>query len=377
MKFSAVFKLDTHYKTHKPLSYLTNASKIRALAVAITLSGLSVPAFACQIPKSYYKHVSCTASSRYFLAVKDSGAPVALLDRNGQKAVDLSRYTQVDASKLRSGLLPVQRLGRLGYVNMQGREVIPAVYDVLTADANTRGWARAVSNDRIVVKKNGRFGVINTSNKVIVPFSSTYQNISDFNQGVAQVRKNGTTSWIDSQGRAASNPNPAPRPQPTPAPTPTMQPTETVLANDQSQLVTKPETLTITSGASTSSSRQAVDNTSAWQPVWQAQKNDGKWGFVNDQGVPMITFSFDEVQPFSEGLAGVRIDSRWGFVNLAGDLVIPFRFEQQGVITEGADASYQGQPAFVFTAGKAWVGNLQNGAKMCIDKQGEYIGCDE
>ncbi|WP_230660053.1 WG repeat-containing protein [Psychrobacter sp. I-STPA10] len=370
-------------------------SSIGIVALCMMAMGFSLPAHACKIPKSYYKHVSCTASSRYFLAVKDSGAPVALLDRNGQKAVDLSRYTQVDSSKLRSGLLPVQRLGKLGYVNMQGREVIPAVYDILIDDANTTGWARAVSNERIVVKKNGKFGVINTSNKVIVPFSSRYQSISDFDQGVAQVRKSGKTAWIDIQGRAASNPNP-------PAPQPQFQTQSQPQSQSQSQrqpqsqstqpspaidIPTPQATVSITSTTTVSSAGSRTDNQKTANTqvsrtqindtrVWQPEKRDGKWGFVDHRGVAMITFSFDEVKPFSEGLAGVRIDNRWGFVNLAGELVIPFRFEQQGVITEGANASYQGQPAFVFTSGKAWIGNLQNGDKMCIDKDGKNVGCD-
>jgi hypothetical protein len=33
----------------------------------------------------------------------------------------------------------------------------------------------------------------------------------------------------------------------------------------------------------------------------------------------------DEVTPFSEGLAAVRVGNQWGFINEAGDLVIDFR----------------------------------------------------
>lgn len=87
----------------------------------------------------------------------------------------------------------------------------------------------------------------------------------------------------------------------------------------------------------------------------------------------MITYSFDEVRPFSEGLAGVRIDNEWGFVNLGGELVIPFQFKNGGV---NAGDNYKNQPAFVFTNGKAWIGNLENGNKMCIDKEGDSIACD-
>lgn len=44
-------------------------------------------AASCKIPKSYYKNVSCTASSGYFLAIKDFGAPVALLNSKGKKSL--------------------------------------------------------------------------------------------------------------------------------------------------------------------------------------------------------------------------------------------------------------------------------------------------
>ena len=69
----------------------------------------SAHAASCKIPKSYYKNVSCTASSSYFLAIKDFGAPVALIDKKGKRVVDLSRYQKVDADKLSGGLLPVLR----------------------------------------------------------------------------------------------------------------------------------------------------------------------------------------------------------------------------------------------------------------------------
>ena len=54
-------------------------------AVSILLSMIVVmptaQAAGCKLPKSYFKNVSCTANSSYFLATKDFGAPVALIDR--------------------------------------------------------------------------------------------------------------------------------------------------------------------------------------------------------------------------------------------------------------------------------------------------------
>ena len=297
-------------------------------------------AASCKIPKSYYKNVSCTASSGYFLAIKDFGAPVALINKQGKSVVDLSRYQKVDADKISGGLLPVLRNGRVGYVNMQGRETIPAMYDMLK---ESQGWARPVSEGRIVVKQNGHYGVIDTANKTIVPFSAAISDIDDYRSGMTRVRKNQAISWLDKNGKPTRDPN----------------------SNS------KADSQTSTTNENVKEMQQSAPSSPF--TTLQPRQQDGRWGFVDDNNVTMITYSFDEVRPFSEGLAGVRIDNEWGFVNLGGELVIPFRFDKSGV---SVGDSYKDQPAFVFTNGKAWIGNLKNGAKMCIDKEGASVGCD-
>ncbi|WP_201617638.1 WG repeat-containing protein [Psychrobacter immobilis] len=303
-------------------------------------------AASCKIPKSYYKNVSCTASNGYFLATKDFGAPVALLNSKGKKVVDLSRYQKVDADKIAGGLLPVLRNSHVGYLNMQGREVIPATYDMLK---ESQGWARPVSDGRIVVKKDGNYGVIDTANKTVVSFSASISDIDDYRGGVTQVRKNQATSWLDKNGKATSNPNGS---------------------NSNNEPLSSKQTANNSSATAPAQSRQAVPNRFT---TLQPRQQDGRWGFVDENNVTMITYSFDDARPFSEGLAGVRIDDNWGFVNLGGELVIPFRFANSGV---SSGDSYQGRPAFTFTSGKAWIGNLKNGNKMCIDKEGTGVGCD-
>ena len=299
-------------------------------------------AASCKLPKSYYKNVSCTSSSGYFLAIKDFGAPVALINSKGKAVVDLSRYHEIKADKISGGLIPVQRKNKVGYINMQGREVVPVIYDLLGESA---GWARAVSEGRIIVKKSGKYGVINTANKIIVPFSAAFSDIDDYRGGVARVNKNRAISWLDKNGKTTSDPN------------------------GSSNSNTGDES----ASSSESSSVQASQPITRFTTL-QPRKQDGKWGFVDDNNVIMITYSFDEVQSFSEGLAGVRIGKDWGFINLGGELVIPFRFSDSGV---SANDKYKGKPAFVFTDGKAWIGNLKNDTKMCIDKEGAGVACDE
>ena len=313
---------------------------VMSIIAATSFLMSNAQAASCKIPKSYYKNVSCTASSGYFLAIKDFGAPVALIDKQGKSVVDLSRYQKVDADKISGGLLPVLRNGRVGYVNMQGRETIPAMYDMLK---ESQGWARPVSEGRIVVKQNGHYGVIDTANKTIVPFSAAISDIDDYRSGMTRVRKNQAISWLDKNGKPTRDPN----------------------SNS------KADSQTSTTNENAKDMQQSAPSSPF--TTLQPRQQDGRWGFVDDNNVTMITYSFDEVRPFSEGLAGVRIDSEWGFVNLGGELVIPFRFDKSGV---SVGDSYKDQPAFVFTSGKAWIGNLKNGAKMCIDKEGSSVGCD-
>lgn len=316
------------------------------LAVSATTVCIPANAASCTIPKSYYKHVSCTSDSRYFLAVKDIGLPVALINKSGKKVLDLSRYQRVAADKISGGLMPIQRLGKVGYVNMKGREVIPAVYDQLSG---SQGWARPVAEGRIVVKKNGKYGVITTGKKVIIPFSSDITNITDYQGGFVKITKrNQGTQRFDKLGNI-SKPTPARR-----AKAPSRSPARNS-SNPVSAEVTPPKS-------------------SAPFTTLYPHQQDGRWGFVDDNDVTMITYSFHEVMPFSEGLAGVRIDDKWGFVNLGGQLVIPFRFDDKGVDKSGR---YKGAKPFTFKNGKAWVGNLKSGIKMCINTEGTNVSCDD
>ncbi len=392
-------------KQQRLSSSVPRLSLLAGMLMSVLFVMPTAQAASCKIPKSYYKNVACTAASGSFLATTDFGAPVALINNKGKRIIDLSRYQRVDANKISEGLLPVLRNGRVGYVNMQGREVVPAIYERFKGN---QGWARPVSEGRIIVKRNGDYGVITTTNQTIVPFSSIITDIDNYQGGVARVRRNQSTSWLDKNGKTTGDPN-------------------SNTNNDE---------LSAASNASIPSNKANAAQKMPFTTL-QPHQQDGRWGFVDDNNVTMITYSFDEVRPFSEGLAGVRVNEKWGFVNLGGELVIPFRFEDSGVaanvdaiIDERLNASnnenvnnddednrvsddfrarasseslvsdkdldadkslntkntaqgkvaanndsYKGAAAFVFKEGKAWVGNLKNGDKICIDTKGADVSC--
>ena len=359
-----------------------------ALAIGMLTTALfvipSAQAASCKIPKSYYKNVSCTASSGYFLAVKDFGAPVALIDKQGKSLVDLTRYQKVDADKISAGLLPVMRNSHVGYLNMQGREVIPVMYDVLN---DGQGWARPVSEGRIVVKQGGHYGVIDTANRTVVPFSAAISDIDDYRGGMARVRKNKAISWLDKEGNI-KNANT----QSTNTQNAGVKKDNSKSNDGKSAKNSRVNDRTAASKSEVKPSARAnsTQKNSASIPInrfttLQPRQQDGRWGFVDDNNVTMITYSFDEVRPFSEGLAGVRIDAEWGFINLGGELVIPFSFKDfdgsnnfndSNNKSLNLDSRYKDKPSFVFVADKAWIGSLENGTKMCIDKEGAAVACD-
>ena len=357
-------RLIFHYRVSRML-YL-NLHIVASLFILLIFSMSAAQAASCKAPKSYYKNVSCTSHSDYFLAIKDFGAPVALIDKNGKVVIDLLRYQQVDADKMASGLIPVLRNSHVGYINMQGREVIPPIYDRVSGGKN---WARAVSEGRIVVKRGAEYGVIDTNNQIIVPFSAAITDIEDYRGGRAKIRKNNSNSWLDKNGNNIKD-------------TKDSLPKNST-TNNSSTKNSSAKTDSLTQNSPKAPAPLAKP--AATFTTLQASQQDGKWGFVDEQNVIMITYSFDEVRPFSEGLAGVRIDDKWGFLNLGGDLVIPFQLDDFSFSpsdsAEGADSIsgiYQAQrhSAFIFNNGKAWVSTADNGDKLCIDKTGQPIGCD-
>ena len=62
-------------------------------------------------------------------------------------------------------------------------------------------------------------------------------------------------------------------------------------------------------------------------------------GFITPDGKVAVDFRFDRVQPFSEGLAAVRIGDRWGFIDRGGHLgELPLN-SRTGMLRRGASPS--------------------------------------
>ena len=58
-----------------------------------------------------------------------------------------------------------------------------------------------------------------------------------------------------------------------------------------------------------------------------AVKNNGLWGFINEEANEIIEPQYDDYCSFSHGLAAVCKNGKWGFINKQNEVVIPFEYE--------------------------------------------------
>lgn len=275
-------------------------------------------------------------------------------------------YQAVLASEFKHGLLPVQKNNKVGYINRNGKVVIKFEYDKFTGNR----WAAGMSDGRIIARKNGRYHLLDQTGKTISVLDRAITQISDFSQGTALVQQGNQQYRINKQGqKTGADAKPAAMPTPVlTKPAPTTPPVS--INTPQSSLSITSQTLP---NRTTQNPLTTTTNTPS-QALFHPTQRQGKWGFSDQYGVDMIVHVFDEVKPFSEGLAAVRQGDFWGFITPAGDLTIAFRFHKDGFVLKNATPSTPSTP-LQFENGKAWIGNLANGNKMCINPQGGDIAC--
>ncbi len=61
-------------------------------------------------------------------------------------------------------------------------------------------------------------------------------------------------------------------------------------------------------------------------------KKDGKYGFIDKTGNPVIPFNFDEIGTggFGESLCAVKVNNKWGYINTKGEYFYQPEFEEAG-----------------------------------------------
>jgi len=235
-------------------------------------------------------------------------------------------------NQIQGDVYPVKNNGYWGLLNQAGKETINCVFDSLLE----------ISNDQLVVKFRGLFGIINSHEEwLIAPQSFPLQLINDtcylelqpknkflkkFNGEIIYFTDNqidfksdhwteylpdGTIKTLNYQGQIISRVSP-----------PELDKLEEIFSESEGM---------------------------------RGIKRDGKFGFVDSRGRLRIANRYDGIGNFKEGLAPVKLLGKWGFLNMQDQIVINPNYD---IVQE-------------FSNGLSVV--RKNGKSGVIDKTGKFV----
>lgn len=181
--------------------------------------------------------------------------------------------------------------GKFGYVDKEGKVIIPLKYD----------WADDFHDGYAQVKLKDKYGVIDKSDKKIIPIK--YDDISDYSEGLFKVKLKNKFGFIDTSNKIV-----------------------VPVKYDQASFFT---------------------NGMAYI------KLGNKYGYVDAQGNLAVPIIYDEAFTFSDGLGIVKLNGKYGFVDKSGKIVIPIVYDDAGTFKNGkAQVKLNGEVFYIDKSGK-------------------------
>lgn len=252
------------------------------------------------------------------------------------------------------GLAAVTFEDRLGYIDSNGKFVIPPLIEIDPLSLYREGTYQFVEGlARMMV--NHRWGYINTEGKYVIP--PQFDGADNFADGLARVEMDNQYGYITKRGRFAI------APQYESAARYFSEGLAGVeidhkygFINRQGQVVISPQfdsadsfheelariTLRDKYGFINKAGEIVIpadfDVAHSFSQGLARVRIDGKYGYIDSTGKVVISPEFDDTFSFTEGLALVRNDNRYGFINTAGFLVIPLQFEDAFPFSSGLAA---------------------------------------
>src|ERR1700674_2216363 len=155
------------------------------------------------------------------------------------------------------------------------------------------------------VEKDGKFGFIDRTGKVVIPLQ--FDSANDFHEGLALVTANRKTMFIDTAGETVITP-------------------QFDIVNNFSEGL-----------APVNIGQKRIPNLGLIS-------DPGKWGYIDKTGKLVIPLKFTHAEDFSEGLAAVRDGDRGGFIDHRGgfgfdvplDVTLGFHEGVAGVLFKGS-----------------------------------------
>jgi WG containing repeat len=197
---------------------------------------------------------------------------------------------------------------KFGYIDLNGKIVIPAQFDL--AEKFSEGLAKVTIGKKC--------GFIDRNGKIVIPIQFDEDRVGGFSEGLAIVEIGGKDGFIDTKGNMVIPPQFR-----------NASSFKNGLAKVQIDLPLK--------GGTTLNPNGVVNL-------------NGSSGYIDRSGKIVIQPQFVNADDFSEGLAAVDVDpGKYGYINTTGKVVIPFQFAdaaqfkngRANVTMEAGDSSYR------------------------------------
>lgn len=268
------------------------------------------------------------------------------------------------------GMAGVSLSNKYGYIDESGQLVIPLKFDgfypesfveglapveIRNASGGTDlGYVDKIGNLKILrgiseighfseglaeVKKNGKSGYIDKNFRFVIP--PKYDVAWTFSEGRAYVSRSGRGYYIDKSGRKVIN------------------------GRDSDHGSSFSEGLALFRSKYYGYGYMDINGKTVLEPHpnyycpfkegMACAEIDGKWGYIDKTGNFVISPKFDEAEDFSsDGVAVVKIDESYGFIDKKGEFIISQKFEKA-----------------------EWLAGLGlveiNGVKKYVDRKGQTI----
>lgn len=231
-----------------------------------------------------------------------------------------------------------------GFVDTTGREVIPCVYDWVGKEVpawqmyeNKNAFSEGLIAAGLPGDGDGdegslsKWGIIDRTGEMVVPFELTYDLAGQFHEGLMAVMEIDEAAYAEAGGVIGE--------------TDDDEDEDDFSASNYARVgfidatgeLVIPLSFTCPFFAGNhcigeeyrmpqfSEGLAAVMNDERQEPQYGMQ-NNGKFGYIDKAGNVIIPFIYDYAAPFSEGLAYVGQGERFGFIDTDGEVVIPLTY---------------------------------------------------
>lgn len=290
-----------------------------------------------------------------------------MLDKSGEMVVE-PKYDLLEVLE-NPGFVKAAIDDLYGVIDVQGKVIVPLEYD----------YVGRMSEDIIVVRKDGMYGCFDKTGKQVVPME--YEEIREYAGGMARIRFIGKFGFIDKKGEFLVAPFSD----------------EVENFKEDCCLVTIRNKVGFVTLQGDWIAAPMYDAGGSFSGGYAYLSQAGKYGFIDKTGEFVIPMKYSNARDFNPvyGLACVAENGMWGVIDVRGNYVVPAAYDNVVVTADGYICAekngkfgifsssgrviypvecdriehYEGKDLFRFDA----VNGRLNDQRIRIDKQGNAV----